>query len=573
MVLPDLAPEVGIDDIENIDTDIIVLASKFIAPIDKIRSKARPATSAPGNKNNSSITENIKNDFRDLQVDTLRPLESRAHAFYRMLGLPVVGSDTAFYNPGFDPSGVKTSEKRQAINTNYSNKFKNLINLVQLREKRAQERKAVFARQDLSSSLYALLLRYPLPFNVLDPNKTALEVDAQTFTVNDRELETFIFASDNANFQDQILAAGDKFKTGSKILRPFIVDPRIENTVTPDVNKICVPFLKDKKATKLDSANFLARPGLELIVRQRLTSSGEDVNFLKDVENIISENKSAGVTATALERQAVIDTLTALSDANKIDNNTRDIFTGISSLQVTTINGLIKTIKSIIKRLAQAMLTIDEAKTKINWIPIPSAEDGPGGGPLGASLSRVGLKNSSSDLDTIITELNIKKLNAERRAQALEDLGDFASPFTSNSNLESVTKYSEQLDELVQKRDRIANEAFIAMGHIETIVGEISGLGLIDILAVYTALWSIDMASLINLLDDNSFKRMYNFNPEFRGQTEVGARFIQNGQNTVNISTVLNNLENKISNILSFADKLLADQLQSPLEGSSGSTE
>lgn len=573
MTVPELAPENSIDDIESIDTDLSVLVNKFIAPIDRIRSKARPSTSPPGNKSNNSITESIKNDFRDLQIDTLRPLESRTHAFYRMIGLPVVGSGSSFYNPGFDPSGAKTSEKRQTINTNYANNFKNLVNLIQVREKKAQERKAIFIRQDLAASVYALLLRYPLPFNVLSADKTSLETDQQTFTINDRELETFIFAADNSVFSDQILAAGERFKTVQKILRPFIVDPRIENTVTPDSNKVCVPFLKDKKSTKIDSINFCPRPGLELIMRQRLAAPGEDVNFLKDVENIISETKSPGVQTTSLERQAILDTLTALSDANKINSDTRDIFTGITSLQVTTINGLIKTIKSVIKHLARSIATIDEAKMKISWIPIPSAEDGPSSGPLGASLSRAGLKNSSSDLDLIITELNIKKLNAERRAQSLEDLGDFASPFTSNSNLESVKKYSDQLDELVQKRDRIANEAFIAMGDIENITGEIGGLGLIDILAIYTALWSLDTATLINLLDTTSFKRMYNFNSEFRGDPDVAARFAQDGNNTIDIATVLDILENKISNVLSFADKLLAAQLQSPLEGSLGSAE
>ena len=154
MTLSELAPETGSDDIVNIDDDIESLKKRFIAPIDAIRSKARPAINQPGNKKNTG-TESIKNDFKDLQIDNIRPLESRAHAFYRMLGLPVVGSENSFYNPGFDPFGGKTSEKRQGVNTNFVNNFKPLVNLISFRETNVQTQRKIFARQDLDASKIA----------------------------------------------------------------------------------------------------------------------------------------------------------------------------------------------------------------------------------------------------------------------------------------------------------------------------------------------------------------------------------------------------------------------------------
>jgi hypothetical protein len=64
-------------------------------------------------------------------------------------------------------------------------------------------------------------------------------------------------------------------------------------------------------------------------------------------------------------------------------------------------------------------------------------------------------------------------------------------------------------------------------------------------------LWAIDINYLINLLDNSSFNRLYKYNPTLRSQ-EVINRF--NNQ-TINISTILQTLQNLISEILTFADE------------------
>lgn len=566
MPIAERAPETGAEDTENIDGNIDNLSKKFIQPIDRIRSISRPATSQPASKSKEPNGGIIKDDFKGLQIN-LRPLESRASAFYRMLGFPVVGANNDFYNPGFDPFGAKSSIDHQKVNSSISSALQVLMNL---RETTPEELRQVFLKQDLSASVYALLLRYPLPFNVLAEDKGPLDVDTQFFTVSDRNSEALSFAGSNEQLSDQILSIYSRFAGGRHIIRPFIVDPRIENTVTPDTNKICVPFLKDKKATKIDADTFIMRPGLELILRERLSNQPVDKNFLEDVKKLIANQTSASVDLSTIDRQSLQNDLEALSDDNKISGDTQDIFTNFSSIQATSVTTLIKTIKAVIKELSRAMMVIDHAKAKINWVPVPST-DGPGTGPVGASLGRSGISNAVSEIDSKITDLRIKKLNSERQLIARKDLGDFASPFSGNSSNEDSKLYNDQLQELVQKRDRISNEALKAMGIIETVTGEIAGLGLIDILCIYTALWAIDMEVLINFLDEDSFQRMYNFNPAFRGIKEVSDRFSTGPQ--VSITDAISKFENKLTNLLTFSDKLLKNQLSSPLEDIGGSVE
>ncbi len=561
--LPQPFLDTDTEDLQSIETNISVLFNKFIAPIEALRSISKPPLSQVVDKNDIGIP--FLNDFQNLEIKNNKPLESRAHAFYRMLGLPVVASDGSFYNPGFDPTGNKTIDKKQAINSKVLNsKLQNIINA---RENLPLSLKNIFARQDLSSSVYALVLRYTGPFKILDENKQALDIDNQSFTVDSRNTEIVLFASFNDQLADKILntssaftstVVGQNFSGGQHILRPFIVDPRIENTVMPDKNRICVPFLKDKTTTRLHANTYLMRPGIELIIRDRLQAQTQDKTFLNDVQKIINGDNSPGLTISSLDLETLRSTVIALADQNKLEGtDILNIFNGFTSIQVETVSQLIKLIKVVIKQLYLALQQIDEAKNKINWVPVPAIE-GPELGAKGAFLSRLGTNNSSSEIDLKITELRIKKLNSDRLITERQDLGTFASPFSSNLVGEKSKSYDSQLQEEIQKRDRIADTAFQAMGIIEIITGEISGLGLIDILSIYTALWAIDIKSLIGFLDDETFERLVTYNPELKS-TALEAR-------GTDILSTLNDFEHKLINILSFADKLLIQQQSSPLE-------
>jgi hypothetical protein len=105
-----------------------------------------------------------------------------------------------------------------------------------------------------------------------------------------------------------------------------------------------------------------------------------------------------------------------------------------------------------------------------------------------------------------------------------------------------------------------------AIRTIEIVTGEGSGLGLVDILAIYTALWTIKIEELLGLLDQTSFDRLYNFNVDLRTEAVLERR---NGGGK-NITESLNSLEKKIGNILSFADLIFARTFISPVEDEGG---
>jgi hypothetical protein len=122
---------------------------------------------------------------------------------------------------------------------------------------------------------------------------------------------------------------------------------------------------------------------------------------------------------------------------------------------------------------------------------------------------------------------------------------------TVNASTNALFLLENELDMLLFKRSFLNKQGINNLKNVEIVTGEISGLGLIDILAIYSSLWTIDINYLINLLDNSSFNRLYKYNPTLRSQ-EIINRF--NNQ-TINISTVLQTLQNLISEVLIFADE------------------
>ena len=96
--------------------------------------------------------------------------------------------------------------------------------------------------------------------------------------------------------------------------------------------------------------------------------------------------------------------------------------------------------------------------------------------------------------------------------------------------------------------DEKGTKAVKALSNIEKIIGEGSGLGLIDVLAVYIALWSIDIGALVGLLDDRAYGRMLENNPELK---------LPNGTSRLGVVESLTQLQTQVHRVLAFADSTL----------------
>lgn len=555
MPTPEVAVSKTNDDLSQVEEDIDTLFNTYIRPIEEIRSKAKLSASAPVDINNSE--DYLVEDFSKKNVDPNLKQESRAHAFYRALGMPVVSKDSGYYTPGFSTDKDSFKDAKKTIDSSF---YKNteLVNFIRNRESLSADNDFIFSgTSEIQPIVYCLLSRYSFPFAILDENASDhLTIDKQQISIDSRSLP--LFRVSNPDYIEEIDTYVSKFKTVTHPIKPFIVDPRIENIVTPSENKICVPFLK--VGQNKDGNQELIRPGLEAIIRLRLQDSELDKDYLKNIENILKKDKNNKATSN-VDYQTLAVSVTSLLEDAKLPDNLKD-FTqskvkGASALQLDTIIYLTKTIKSLVIQLAEAQKALDEVSSNINWVPIPP-KTGPGGS-VGWELSKV-YSGVYLEKEAKIKELKIQKITSENSSKEFEKLGKFASPFIKNNYSDFTKNYDKQLKQLIQYNSEVSEKGFLALRHIEIIKGEISGLGLIDVLAIYYGLFSIDIKNLLLLIDDRSVIRLWENFPEFRGLSSVSERFDKSA-GSADVLEALFELEKKVFFILNFADKFYQEYL------------
>ena len=80
--------------------------------------------------------------------------------------------------------------------------------------------------------------------------------------------------------------------------------------------------------------------------------------------------------------------------------------------------------------------------------------------------------------------------------------------FTVSEFQNTADDVGKNLSQAESSRANFESKGSDALRMIELLGGEVSGLGLIDIIAVYFALWSVDVSVLLNLIDDAAAKRL-----------------------------------------------------------------
>lgn len=539
-------PESGLDDTQSVITDVTEMSKQYIGPIDVLKSIFKPIQSS------SVSAKNIAN-VADIDVDN--PPESRTHCFYRMIGFPVIEPGGSFYSPGYEPNSNKTAEKKAKVNAKYLAN-QNLTLVVNSRETSYKMRKNIFAREDINATAYAIALRYIKTFSGyfdkssmgIDP----LKPDLQNFIVKERKTALISFNQTNN--------LTNTFSKQNHILKPFITNPLINETVNPLENRICVPFLNTKEDTRINAnAPPLKRPAIELILRLRLQQeSNTDTYFYKQANELINGTVSEG------SNQDIKNTILALSGSKnltQLQNNEAFLNTinNFSTVQTQTLNMLITKIKGLIEQLDESIRDLDVVSRQIEFLPKPDKQGPEFGGMVNSNINSV--------YDQNIANLTILDLNTTRQAQLINDrLGGGNELFASAVFASGQKNYKEEINKLQRQKDDLASRAINNLADIERICGEVSGLGLIDVLAIYTALWAIDIESLLAFLDDDAFNRLYDFNPELR-TPEVNAR--RSSGSSITCLDALKHFETVLYNILYFADYVLEQVGNSPL-GKSG---
>ena len=477
---------------------------------------------------------------------SLDPQESLCHTFYRMIGLPVVGEDGNFYNPGFDPhKNVDIGKKEISISQNVNQTLKDMT---RLRENQARERLSIFQKGGKDPVLYGLVMgKYPITFVHMKPNQEFDVLDKQTFKIPARKA----FLENNYTPVEEDQTFTKFFDSGTHMLKPFVCDAIISSTVMPGSRLIAAPFLSSKDDTYWDNDIFLDRPIIEQVLQKRLADRASIQNKKRKIEAIQPGTATGGLSSAALQRLAL-----ALLDEKNIED--KEFLTSLSQTgkELVIVDNYVKVMKGVIAKFVQAVNNISVVTKEIEWIPLPTTL----GPRLGVAELRKNIRTQFN-----VSELTRKKIELELRGQIannensndFENLGSFSVP-----DGDGLLKFfSIDLDELKDQELNWVRIGSNALRTIEIITGEISGLGLIDILAIWAALQSLDIGTLISLLDDASFARLYRFFPTLR-TPEVVAR--KNGEPADKINKAIEKLQDRVFNILSFCEGVLKEELRSP---------
>ncbi len=557
MILPEQRQESNTDDTQG-TVDIDSLVNQFIVPIDTRRSFAMAQVLDTPVSNDGAQVISRALDMASFDASDMQ--ESRAHAYYRIIGLPVIASDGTFYNPGFDP--LLTADQRTK-NSNVSSKVPLIVRqITKAREDAVKNRTNVFYNSSVDSSVYCLAMGvFPsFDFKLIKSEVGVLERDPQTYSIPDRKTEiesnyTKSNGSDISKF----------FESGTHILKPFCVDPNIESVVQDTRRIIAAPFHKSESDRRVDRGVIAPRPGIEFVIRHRFRQAQgltqEELASMDGQNSALTTLIGGDISSSDIRQIA-----SYIYDISQIqDSNVIDLISKTGTIELGQLDKYVKTINGLIEELINSYFVLANVSQKIKWKPLPS-EKGP---EFGVTMSdRVKVKSNVSTIDYRIDYLNMLSALSKRQGKISDDDSIKPSDFAI-SQFENVEKtYDEELDEETRRRDSIASSGFRAMKNIELIKGEVSGIGLIDIIAIYMALWAIDKSVLVSMLDDRTFARLYDNNADLRVQ-EVADRKTS-GKAVYTIVEAMKKFEDQVGNILGFADSRLKQRLGSPVDAEGG---
>jgi hypothetical protein len=526
-------PQRKFTDDQNVATiDIDEMFANFITPIDQIRNHV-----------------NILGQTPPTQLGSINYQESRCSAFYRMIGFPVTSLNAnGFYSPGFDPN-LNTDSSAASVNKTIADKViadTAFIQQLNTREAIYRGSNRIFNSggiNAIATTLGSIYIRnFSNQFNntigPLDNDPSQVQTlsarnDAITKFINDSKI-----AADIAAFNPELLPS-------EHILKPFVVDPRVDSNMKPAANRICAPFLLDRTQTKIFNAGAgaaasipLKRPYIERVISVRFNNN-----------DVITDSATSIATMTEIIK----------NDINVIDPDLVAAFNAplnaLYSSELVAFNQYFRIMRALIGLLYDSINAVENVRAEINFRPIPNQAGGiESGGKLDVIIPGDGnnWEKEHNYLSQSIAQIS-QELSFDVGLQGIPDTGDFVFSNLDDTVFEafkSVPKsYQETIDKLTIKRNDFGNTGLSALKTIEIIVGEFSGLGIIDIVAVQAALWIMPPASLLGLIDSNARDRIIN-----RPNIDTSAVVAPN-----NILTSLTDFEKTLKNIYILIQKYYDD--------------
>ncbi len=467
--------------------------------------------------------------------------ESRCHTFFRILGFPVINKDkSAFYNPGLDVVRIPgvtrkiSLAKKIQIASNIDPKFEALS---QARETYINNTLHVFnVPQSVEAGVLALMSGTYGENGAPNLRQFTSDTfkngdDSFDFKTENQVNKISIFSAISLVGNNKILLADYQDSSGVKpnagitnpsvfqqhfhIIKPFMVDPRIDFSIWANESKtstglskrVAVPFVPDAMYLKANTTSYCERPLLEKIISERFSAfntivdSGEAatdiINYVKEVKSIQSINIGS-VTISQL-----------------FSNSVYKLSEQAAFAQYLSI------IRAMMYKLSKAIQVIYSAQGDYYLLPVPSVL----GPENGCGIRAVPLNtNVSSDLmtpfdfDIAFNQAQVLMSNitsSVSQANTTPDPGGFAFnaffnyklPFDPSAS-DSEGNVSEQTQETLGSiRQKQLSDAAKALQTVEMIMGEFSGFGLCDIIAIMGALYVMPKEDLLGFLDDDAIVR------------------------------------------------------------------
>lgn len=537
-------------DDQNIIIDINKLYSDYILEIDNIRSY-------------SNISNSVNNEFfKTLSVKTINsianlvkvestPQESRCHAFFRLIGFPVVDSNLGYYNPGFDNIILKdkllTIDKKITISNNISN---NLKELSRQREIYENKYKNIFSKKGtLYSSVLSLTNIKGRDFNVplqednyFSPKITNQKFKVDLTTIVGNKIKKTNELTDQSNI---FISDNELFPNRYHYILPFITDPKIDFTVYPLKNRVAVPFVFNKTQLKITEDTYVKRPLLEKIIRERIISQSNN-----NINDVGEKNK---------EYIDYIKNIDAIKDENIIKQiYSNDIY------KLSEIDQFIKylnIIRALCNELVNCQINIENVQKKYYWLPIIN-ENGIEKGVSNKNIiiSKGLPKDLITKYDKDIILYSLKQISNSFNSQLsgeniIPDNGNFAfdnftRTFEGNDSEGIGDANLNTLNSLLIKRNNEFNDASNSLQKIEMIMGNFSGLGLSDIIVIIGALHIMPLNDLFGFLDNDAFNRMI-----------ILLNKQQEQLSNPGIEKAMNSFVQKVSDLYNLMDKIYNDIL------------
>lgn len=520
-------------DTQDIAQDIETIYKAFVTEINQYRSQCNTPKQVRFTKFDKATIDKAQHSG----LVNRTPQESFCNAFYRLIGLPVI-SQAGVYSPGYNPNFNTDLARQSKLNTIASAIPQSVYKLLDQREEEPLSRLKNYASGGDTATAQALGLQFLRPICLLeDANNDPLDPETQTHNVKMRnEVKNLFSLPISANLSNVV-----------HIVKPFIVDPRIDLLVQPVRNRIAAPFLSEEER-KIGNGAKYKTPLLEKVCKIRFNVANKD-GELPQVEEIVNKIKE--------DKELTDEYLLELAGG------------GISSFyraESYVRVHMVKTLRVVVDSLNESVKQLREVQEHIIWLPNPSTSGIEGG--LTTRVNPPGLRRSDKsrpELDDKIEFLKDRKIVVESEFETFQtQIG--ASEYSEidavafGAAMANIPKtYASRLASLTNRRQELEQKAEEALRNIAIIMGDDTGFGLIDMIVIYTALWTLDKEVLVDFLDDDAFNRMITENS--LRSAEVEQRVIKGSRLKADPLDILKAFEKQIKLLYKLAQSLYDNNL------------